>query len=430
MMGALEMNLQEVAAQTLAAMKQAGFDHAQVTAVHSKLDELGIAHNEPSLLRSTEWHKLALLGIAGGRMASTELSQIDRDTVQARIASLYKDAQSAPQDEANAVSSGQHARIVQGPQQADREVLASKMKELLAFRASETPRMMLEEGSCSHRWQRWHTLTTGGSDLAASIGCYSISAIGAAREGSKSSSYNFTGGSADDLAVRPAQEYFGLDAMMRESERQIETEPIGSKFQGDVVFTPGAVSDLLGWLLGQLGDTQLIAGSSLYKASVGEAIASPLLTIRSRFDAPGVAAISGDAFATPAVTLLDKGQLLTLTPTLYGSRKTGLKHTPVAAGWDVVAGATPLSELTRGVQRGAIVGRLSMGNPAANGNFSSVIKNSFRIDGGVVGPALSETMIAGNMAQMLKDIVAVSREQIDSGALRLPWIRIANLHFS
>ncbi|MEJ6020918.1 metallopeptidase TldD-related protein [Ramlibacter sp. PS4R-6] len=429
-MGALELNLQDLAAQTLEGMKRAGFEHAQVTAVHGKLDELGIAHNEPSLLRSTESHKLMLLGIAGGRMASTELSQVDREAVQARIASLYKDAQSAPQDEANAVSSGQHARIVQGPQQGDRELLAAKVKELLAFRAGETPRMMLEEGSCSHQWQRWHTLTTGGSDLAASIGCYSLSAIGAAREGSKSSSYNFTGGSADELASQPAQAYFGLADMMRESERQIDTQPIGGKFLGDVVFTPGAVSDLLGWFLGQLGDTQLISGSSLYQGSVGEVIASPLLTIRSRFDAPGVAAISGDAFAAPPVTLLEQGTLRALTPTLYGSRKTGLKHVPVAGGWDVVAGRTPLSEVIGGVQRGAIVGRLSMGNPAANGNFSGVIKNSFRIDGGAIGPALSETMIAGNMAQMLKDVVAISREQIDGGAQRLPWIRIANLHFS
>ena len=48
----------------------------------------------------------------------------------------------------------------------------------------------------------------------------------------------------------------------------------------------------------------------------------------------------------------------------------------------------------------------------------------------MVGPALAETMVAGNMARMLRDIVAVSRERIDSGGLALPWLRIANLHFS
>ena len=71
-----------------------------------------------------------------------------------------------------------------------------------------------------------------------------------------------------------------------------------------------------------------------------------------------------------------------------------------------------------------------MGRPATNGDFSGVIKNSFAVEDGVVGQALSETMISRNMARMLHDIVAVSRERIDTGALRLPWMRIGGLHFS
>jgi len=197
------------------------------------------------------------------------------------------------------------------------------------------------------------------------------------------------------------------------------------------VLTPNAVGSLLAWLHGQLGDTQLISGSSLYRERVGDAIASPLLGIRSRFDAPGVAADSADAFVTPPVELVRAGRLLTLTPSLYGSRKTGLPHVPLAAsGWDIDAGETPRDALLAGIAHGALVGRLSMGNPAANGDFSGVIKNSFAIVDGVVGPALSEVMVTGNMARMLHDIVAISRERIDTGALRLPWLRIGNLHFS
>lgn len=425
-----KIDLHDTAAQALALMRDAGFDDAQVTAVHSKLDELNVAHNEPSLLRSTESYKLMLLGIAGGRMASTEMTQLDREAVRERAASLFADAKAAPQDEANAVSSGQHARIVQGPQESDRELLAAKARELLEFRERETPKMMVDEGSVCHQWRRSHTVTSGGSDLAASIGCYAMSVFGTAREGGKSSSFNYTGGSADELASRAAPEYFGIARMLRDTQRQIETRPFGAKFVGEVVLTPNAVADLLGWLLGQLSDTQLIAGSSLYRESVGQAIASPLLTVKSRFDAPGVVAVSADAFAAPAVTLVDGGRLLALTPTLYGSRKTGIRHVPTAGGWDVAAGSTPLPELVGAMKRGAIVGRLSMGMPAANGDFSGVIKNSFAIEGGEVGHALGETMIAGNMAQMLKDIAGVSRERIDGGALRLPWIRIANLHFS
>jgi PmbA protein len=430
-MMAATLNLHDTAAQALGLMRDAGFDDALVTAVHARLDELSVAHNEPSLLRSTESHKLMLLGLVDGRVASTEVTRLDRDAVRDRIEGLFADAKSAPQDAANAVSSGQHARIVQGPQEPDRELLAAKTSELLAFRASQTPRMMIDEGAALHQWQRWHTLTTRGSDLAAAIGCYSMNVFGTARDGKKSSSFNYTGGAADELASRPVQEYFGIAHMLRDTERQIETQPLAGKFVGDVVFTPNAVADLLGWLLGQLGDTQLIAGSSLYKESVGEPIASPLFTLRSRFDAPGIAALSSDGFLAPPVTVVDKGRLEVLTPSLYGSRKTGLKHVPVApGGWDIAAGTTPLAQVVAGVKRGAIVGRMSMGIPAANGNFSGVIKNSFAVEGGAIGPALSETMIAGNMAQMLRDVVAVSSEVIDAGATRLPWIRIANLHFS
>ena len=103
--------------------------------------------------------------------------------------------------------------------------------------------------------------------------------------------------------------------------------------------------------------------------------------------------------------LLREGRLLTLTPSLYGSRKTG-------------------------VQRGAVVGRLSMGMPAANGNFSGVIKNSFLIEGGQAGAALSEVMISGNMTQMLRDVLAVSAERQVIGDTLLPWLRMAGLHFS
>ncbi|MED5621279.1 metallopeptidase TldD-related protein [Ideonella sp. BN130291] len=425
------MSLQNIAEQALACMREQGFEHAQVSASRTVMDELNVNHNEPSLMRSTEMQRLSLLGIVDGRMASTELADLAPDAMRAAVAGLFADAGSAPQDAANAVSSGQAVRIEQGPQQADVPLLAAKVGELLEFRARETPKMMVDEASARHTLLRSHTLTTGGSDLSCSLGWYAIDLFGTARDGKQSSSFNETGGFTDQLADRHAVEHFGIGEMLRDTEQQIHTQPLGGRFTGDVVLTPNAVSALLGWLLGQLGDTQLIAGSSLYRHSVGQAIASPLLHLRSRFDAPGVAAISADAFAAAPVELLRAGQLMTLTPSLYGSRKTGLPHVPVAsAGWDLDAGSTPRSELVAGVARGALVGRLSMGNPAANGDFSGVIKNSFAIVDGQVGPALSEVMISGNMAQMLRDVVAVSRERIDTGSVRLPWLRIGNLHFS
>jgi PmbA protein len=427
----MAIDLQATAARVLDRLREQGFDQAQVSLSHQLRHEVCVAHNEPSLLRSNQSYKLQLVGLLDGRRADTEGTEFDDDSLSAIVQGLWASVASAPQDAANAVSSAQSADIVRGPTDADVAGLAGAMRELLAWRERETPTMMLEEALAGHNHVRSTTLTSGGTSLVCELGWFDAAVFGLARDGAHSSSFNYTGGSCDSLAGTAFVQRFGIDEMMRALTRQVRTQPLAERFVGDVVLTPRAVGSLLGWLLGQLSDQALIDGSSVYRHAVGEVVASPLLGLRSRFDAPGVAPLSADAFVLQPVALLTQGRLNCLTPSLYGSRKTGLPHVPVSAdGWELAAGAAPLAELIGSVARGALVDRLSMGRPAANGDFSGVIKNSFAIDGGQVGAALSETMIAGNVAQMLRDVRAVSAERIDAGAWLLPWLRVEGLHFS
>ena len=425
------IELRSAAAKALERMRARGFAAAQVTTVSARQDEVNLALSEPSLLRSTEATRMALVGIVDGRRAATEITDLREEAVQKGIEALHATAQAAPVDEANRVSSGQRARIVQGPQDSDLELLTGKARELLEFCRRETPKVNIGEAVVAHMLTRSHTVTTGGSELDTQVGHFAMSLFGTAREGGKVSGFAETGGTSNELSGRDASEYFGIGELLRNLERSIETRPVEGKFVGDVVLTPEAVGDFLSWFLGQLCDAPLISGSSLYRDRVGQAVASTLLTLRSRFDAPGVAAVTADGFVANPVTILQQGRLETLTPSLYGSLKTGLRHTPVApSGWEILAGDTPRERMVSDTSRGALVGRLSMGNPAANGDFAGVIKSAFAIDGGKVGHALSETMISGNVAQMLKDVLAVSRERLDTGMWLLPWVRIGGLHFS
>jgi len=420
------------AERVLERMRRRGFDAAQVTVAQTLRRELNVQHNEPSLLRSSERHKLAVVGLKDGRRAATEGSDLGDEGISTLIDTLWSTTLAAPQDEANALSAGQRARIEQGPRQCDAGELTTATQALLAWRARETPTMMIEEGLAAHQRVLQHTLTSGpggDSDLACELGWYEFVVFGLAREGGQASSFNYAGGQADTLAGVPA--LFGTGEMMRALTRQVRTQPLGERFVGDVVLSPRAVADLLGWLMQQLGDGPLIDGSSLFRERVGQAIASPLLTLQSRYDAPGCTPLTADAFVAPPVKLLDAGVLTQLAPSLYGSRKTGVPHRPlVSSGWQLAAGETPLEAMIAAVPRGALVDRLSMGDPAPNGDFSGVIKNSFLIDSGRLGSALSETMISGNVAQMLRDVAAVSRERLDSGGECLPWVRVTGLHFS
>ena len=420
---------EQAASQVLQALRTRGFDHAQVTVSDTRRCELNLAHNEPSLLRSNESRKLSATGIVGGRRASAEGSDLSDEGLALLVDELWTSARSAPPDEANAVSAGQQLQVTKGPREADPAALSAALRTLLDWRAEHTPTLMIEEALAAHVHHRSHTLTTGGSAIACDLGWCELSVFGLAREGGQTSSFNFAGGTADDLLQVPAR--FGVDRMMRELTQQVQTRTLDDRFVGDVVLAPGAADDLLSWLMGQLRDGPLIDGSSVYRQRVGELIASPLLTLKSRYDAPGCAPFSSDAFVTPPVTLLDAGRLTQLAPSLYGSRKTGVPHKPIAGdGWELMAGSTPLADMLAAVPRGALVDRLSMGSPAPNGDFSGVIKNSFLLEGGRIGTALAETMISGNVAQMLKDVLAVSRERIDSGGEALPWLRINGLHFS
>ncbi len=434
------MDLQRVAELALTALKREGADASQVIASRTALTEVNINLSEPSLLRSTQSQKLTLLGLWDGRKASTELSDLTPEALSVAASALRADAAAAPQDAANGVSSGQGIAIARGPLESDLSALTDAAAELLEFRASQTPSMTIEEGVASHTRAEAQLLTSGGSHLSRTLGWYGLSVFGTARgpgrDGTvRSSSFNYGGGETEDLRSAPASSRFGVGDMMRELTRSIETKGIadcfGGKFTGDVVLTPMAVATLLEWLHEQVRDMALISGSSVYRDRVGEVIASPLLYLSSRFDGPGIAAISADGFVAPPLQLLNAGRLTTLTPSFYGSRKTGLSHVPtVASGWQLASGATPLADLMQGVHRGAVVGRLSMGNPASNGDFSGVIKNSFAINNGEVGAALSETMINGNVAHMLRDVVAVSAERIDTGGWCMPWVRVSGLHFS
>ena len=74
-----------------------------------------------------------------------------------------------------------------------------------------------------------------------------------------------------------------------------------------------------------------------------------------------------------------------------------------------------------GIDRGLIVNRFSGGQPSSNGDFSGVAKNSFLIEKGKVSSAVSETMISGNIIDMLNNIVAISKEQTTDGLSFMPW---------
>ena len=89
-----------------------------------------------------------------------------------------------------------------------------------------------------------------------------------------------------------------------------------------------------------------------------------------------------------------------------------------------------LSNIISSTIKGVLLSRFSGGSPSDNGDFSGVAKNSYYIEDGKIKYPISETMISGNICQMLHDIKNVSKETINFGSSIYPWIQFSDLTIS
>jgi PmbA protein len=131
------------------------------------------------------------------------------------------------------------------------------------------------------------------------------------------------------------------------------------------------------------------------------------------------------------VTVIEKGVLNTFLLNLYAAKKTGrpvTKNTSFAMVME--PGDKTLEEMIASVDRGLIVGGFSGGEPGANGEFSGVAKNSFYVENGKIVGAVTETMINGNLEQVFKNVIAVSKEQVCDGGSVLPWLACGGIVIS
>ena len=116
---------------------------------------------------------------------------------------------------------------------------------------------------------------------------------------------------------------------------------------------------------------------------------------------------------------------------LLGSNKTQQSRAVNNGGAHIVKpGDKALNDMISGVDKGVLLSRFSGGSPSDNGDFSGVAKNSYYIENGKIKYPISETMVSGNIFQMLHDIKNISKETINDGSSIYPWIQFSGLTIS
>ena len=401
----------------------------------SEKQELNLENSGFKLLRTVFNNSGSVKVFLGEKMGSAGGNDLTEKGLQKLVQEAKAAAESASDDPCHDIAPDQGKDVFrQGGYEPDMERFIERIKEFLDTAAKEYPKVKIMGGAGSY--DRWHWLSrnTNGTEFEGFGGKYSFNIEICASDGEKTTGLDYTGVSMQSLDV-PFMELGDFRRHLEDIQQSIYPESLEGKFEGTVIMTPGCAEDFIYMTISNyISDGVIIDGTSLWLDKVGEQVASEKLTISLKpSDERIVTGECGTAngFRSEDVTLIEKGVLKTHWLSLYGANKTGrpvVKNT----GSDLVVepGDKTLEELIASVDKGLIMGGFSGGQPGTNGEFSGVAKNSFLIENGKIKGAVTETMVNGNLGEVVRNIRGISKELKCDGGSVVPYIAVDGIVIS
>ncbi len=209
-----------------------------------------------------------------------------------------------------------------------------------------------------------------------------------------------------------------------------------------VIFEAPAARSVLGNLVACLSGGSVYRKASFLAGRIGERIASEAVRVVDDGRRPGGLGsrpFDGEGQATRRTVLVEDGELTSYLLDVYSARKLGLATTGNAARGPSSApsvgatnlwlepGADSLDALLRDTPRGLLVtGLFGQGFNPVTGDFSRGARG-FWIENGERSHPVEEVTVAGNLADLLRDVDGIANDLLWLGSLAAPSFRVARL---
>jgi PmbA protein len=426
-------SLEDFSAELVARALGRGASAAQARASDDRYFEMQFDNRGYDLVRSVQNAVASITVFLDGKRGDASLNGRSAEEVAAALDTAFYAAEAGVPDEANDVAEAPSLPASRhGPDAADREKMGEGVESFLARLRSEFPLVRIRDSVHNFMEVEAAFANSRGVTQKERRAHYNFSALFMAKEGFRTSSFNWAAASSYRPFANPFQA-LGLGRLLGETVRSLDRRPVPSKFEGDVIITPECLAGLMGPIVEALSGASLFAGTTPFKDKKGEIIASPLFSLANRpcdKSAPGGADF--DAFGVPTrdLEVVTNGKLNDFLIEYFFSRKLEVPQTTGASRFVVASGDAALAAMIAGVKRGILFSRFSGGGPNSNLDFTGVAKNSFYIEDGEIRHALGETMVSGNFQELLKNIYAVSKETVDFGLASYPWLAASGVVIS
>jgi PmbA protein len=225
-------------------------------------------------------------------------------------------------------------------------------------------------------------------------------------------------------------------AVARLGARKIPTQ------EAPVVFDPQMAARLVSALITAASGYSLYKGASYLGGALGQAVASPLVTIIDDGTIPaglGSKPFDGEGLPTRRTMLVEKGTLTSYLLDTYSAKKLGLSATGNAArgvgdppsvsptNCILQAGTSSPQEIIASVRTGLYVTQLiGFGVNTVTGDFSQGAAGLW-IENGEIAFPVEEITIAGNLKTIFRDIEMVGSDLDFRSRISAPTLKVASM---
>jgi PmbA protein len=410
----------------VARARAAGAEEAQVRLSYDEGAEVDFETTRLSLLRTTRQDDILLTVFKSTRKGTATIAGRAPAATARAVDEALAAAEAALPDPANSIAISEPGPpTVYGTAEPDLEQLVDAARGHIDQMAREYPTIVTR--NAYHRFNRTRRsfANSHGVVRQETRGRYSFFTLFAARRNGHATSFNYHGVSSY-IPFAQLAEVGALPQLYGDMMRSFDPQPVPGKFIGDIILTPDALYEMvIPPLTRALSGYSLLSGTSPYRDHLGQVIASPAFSLLNRptpkYFPEG---IDFDAFGIPTCDLdvIKDGVLNDFLVDFYISRKLGIKQTAVWSMFVVPNGQKSVAQIIGETKRGIILTRFSGGVPADNLDFSGIAKNAFYIEDGKLRHPLSETMISGNLRDLVLAIRDVSRETVNYGSAVYPTV--------
>lgn len=428
------MNSKDLMKLGLRELQEQGSQDSVVIVRENEVKEFVYEKKHVNLLRTTKQSTMTMKSVIDLKSFTQTINQITEDEIKQAAVEIVETTRNSDPDPGNGITETVNCQdFTFGNPQPDIEMLYERLTEFHNYCSVNHPNLILEQVIASYNYSVYNYMDSNGNDLSQTNGMYFITVMFTSKEGKNTSSFNYYGYSAL-IPDMPIAEHPRIKSLLKESTEQTQNKPIPENFIGEIIIVPECMEDFLSNFCSLLSGITLITDTCVYKDKIGFQIAHSDFNLTAKpidNEFTQENHINYEGYLLENATIVENGILKTFITDRYSSKKTGYPRF-TSSSWylDLREGKQSLSEMIKDVKKGILLSRFSGGRPADNGDFSGVAKNSYYIEDGEIKFPVNETMISGNIPEMLKNIKAISSERINSGTSVIPWVTISNLNIS